>query len=251
MKPLKALFSLLPGGRKLADSYSRRKRTRYFARLGDSEQIFTHYYQVNKWKDSESVSGVGSTLQNTRAIRRELPGFLESYSVDTILDAPCGDYNWFQEIVGHGSLNYIGGDIVKPLVEKNQANHGDRSIRFVHLDIVRDALPAADLWFCRDCLIHLSLDDIRSAIRNFLASEIGYLLTTVHSECVENEEIRTGEFRLLNLELPPFSFPKPALTLDDSADGLPKRAMALWSREELESALSQNEYFSAGASVNP
>lgn len=251
MKPLKALFSLIPGGRKLADSYSHRKRARYFARLGDSEQIFTHYYQVNKWKDSESVSGVGSTLENTQAIRRELPDFLESYNIKTILDAPCGDYNWFQEISRHGSVDYTGGDIVKPLVEKNQASFGNRSTRFVHLDIVRDALPPADLWFCRDCLIHLSFDDIRSAIRNFISSEIDYLLTTVHSECVVNEEIQTGEFRLLNLELPPFRFPSPSETLDDSADGLPKRAMALWSRKELESALSLNEYFLAGASVNP
>jgi hypothetical protein len=60
MKPLKALFSLLPGGRKLAESYSHRKRARYFARLGDSEQIFTHYYQVNNMNAFYAVGDAAS-----------------------------------------------------------------------------------------------------------------------------------------------------------------------------------------------
>jgi len=247
VKPLKALFSLLPGGRKLAESCSRRKRARYFERLGDSEQIFTHYYNVNKWKDPESVSGIGSTLENTRNIRRELPGFLESYEILTILDAPCGDYNWFRGVSATSGFDYIGGDIVKPLVEKNQREYGDERTRFIQLDIVRESMPAADLWFCRDCLIHLSFDDIRSAIANFLASDIRYLLTTVHSECTENTEIQTGEFRLLNLELPPFSLPEPILYLDDTATDLPARAMALWSRADLERALEGSDFFATDA----
>ena len=132
---------------------------------------------------------------------------------------------------------------MRPLVDKNQSEYGDDTTRFIHLDIIQDPLPAADLWFCRDCLIHLFFADIRAAINNFLASEIQYLLTTVHSECRENTEIQTGEFRLLDLELPPFSFPEPLQYVDDSADNLPARAMALWSRETLRSALAMNEFY--------
>ncbi|MGI9258176.1 MAG: hypothetical protein ACR2QQ_05025, partial [Gammaproteobacteria bacterium] len=124
MKPLKMLISLFPGGREFAERRSESRRRKKLSTLGDTEQIFTHYYDVNQWKDAESFSGVGSTLANTRNIRRELPGLLTKLGVRSFLDAPCGDYNWFRELRGEIELNYVGGDIVKPLVEKNQTEFG-------------------------------------------------------------------------------------------------------------------------------
>jgi hypothetical protein len=245
MKPLKALVSLIPGGKKLAERSSERRRRRKLDAIGNAEQIFTHYYEVNQWKDPESVSGVGSTLASTHNIRRELPALIERLGIETLLDAPCGDFNWFRAIPRPGCFRYIGGDIVKPLVASNAAAYGDDRTRFIVLDIVNDALPTADVWMCRDCLIHLSYDDIRSAIARFLDSDIEYLLTTVHVECDRNRDIPTGDFRLLNLELEPFRFPAPILYLDDSADGLPERAMGLWKRDTLREALVDNPWFSS------
>ncbi len=247
MKPLKALISLFPGGRKIAERSSERRRRRKLNSLGDAEHIFTHYYEVNQWKDPESLSGVGSTLANTRNIRRELPVLLKKLGIRSILDAPCGDYNWFREIRSKAGLSYIGGDIVKPLVEKNKNEYGDEDTRFIQLDIVHDALPSADLWMCRDCLIHLSFADIRAVLRQFFESEIDYLLTTVHTECASNKDIPTGDFRLLNLEREPFLFPEPILYVDDSAENLPMRAMGLWRRHELEATLAGNHWYEHGA----
>ncbi|HEY5624555.1 MAG TPA: class I SAM-dependent methyltransferase [Gammaproteobacteria bacterium] len=248
MKPLKALVSLIPGGKRWAARRSERRRRLKLAAIGSAEQIFTHYYEVNQWKNPESVSGIGSTLANTHNIRRELPALMERFGFETLLDAPCGDFNWFRAIPRSGGFSYIGGDIVQPLVASNAAAYGDDRTRFIALDIVNDPLPSADLWMCRDCLIHLSYDDICSAIERFLESDIEYLLTTVHTGCELNRDIPTGDFRLLNLELEPFRFPAPILYVDDSADGLPARAMGLWRRGELLEALADNPWFSRGDS---
>jgi hypothetical protein len=36
-----------------------------------------------------------------------------------------------------------------------------------------------------------------------------------HPDCEENEDITTGDWRLLNLEKPPFNFPKPLQLLNE------------------------------------
>jgi hypothetical protein len=44
------------------------------------------------------------------------------------------------------------------------------------LDLVRDPLPRADAVLCRDCLIHLSLEEGRRAPENIRRSGAAYLL---------------------------------------------------------------------------
>ena len=96
--------------------------------LKDPEKRFTKIYLENHWNDSESRSGEGSTLENTQNVRNELPKILKKYNIKSMLDAPCGDFNWMKSITQDVSIKYIGGDIVKPMIENNQAKHGDNSI---------------------------------------------------------------------------------------------------------------------------
>jgi len=135
-------------------------------------------------------------------------------------------------------VRYIGGDIVPGLVSTNQLRFGDGHTRFEVIDITTDRLPEADFWLCRDCLFHFSDADIFSTLRNFVRSEIRYLLTTTHPLCTENTDIPTGSFRLLNLELPPFGFPEPAERIDDWIEGHPVRQLALWDRASIARVLS-------------
>jgi len=139
------------------------------------------------------------------------------------------------------AVTYIGGDMVQPLVERNQSIYEGPGRRFIKIDIVHDILPTVDLWLCRDCLFHLSNRDIFLVIGNFFRSEIRYLLTSTHSACTENKDIRTGSFRLLNLQLPPFSFCKPITMIEDWIEGFPVRHLALWDRETLRSSLASNK----------
>jgi len=80
-------------------------------------------------------------------------------------------------------------------------------------------------------------------IDNFIRSDIRYLLTTTHSDCAENKDIPTGSFRLLNLQLPPFSFGKPITMIDDGMEGHFVKNLALWDRETLRKSLAFNKAF--------
>jgi hypothetical protein len=207
------------------------------ARIGDAKKIFEHHYAVNEWGSEESVSGPGSEIKYTENIRKEIPRLVSELGVKVILDAPCGDYHWFRMITLGKEVAYIGGDIVRPLIERNQSLYGRENTNFIHLDIVRDSLPKADLWLCRDCLLHLSNRDAWLAIDNFLQSDIRYLLTSTNSNCDKNHDIPTGSCRLLNLRQPPFSFGEPMTLIDDWIEGYPVRHLALWERESLKSSL--------------
>jgi hypothetical protein len=40
----------------------------------ETEEIFTKIYKINGWAGTDSVSGTGSDLQQTRIIIKKLPG---------------------------------------------------------------------------------------------------------------------------------------------------------------------------------
>lgn len=203
-------------------------------RIASSESIFSHYHKSNFWGDSESVSGGGSTKAYTENIREEIPALLERLGVKVFLDAPCGDFNWFKDVCLPENVKYVGADIVPDLIEDNKARHSSKLVDFLVLDITKDNLPLADMWMCRDCLFHLSNRDVERVIENYKKSNIRYLLTSIHPETDENKDIKTGDFRFINLELAPFSFPKPILMIDDWIEGFPKRYLALWERSQFE-----------------
>lgn len=240
---LRKIISAFPGGNILLRKRENFLEGRRIARLGNAKEVFRHYYEVNEWGSEESVSGPGSTIQYTENIRKMIPQLVSDLGSLVILDAPCGDYNWFRMIDWETQITYIGGDIVEALVERNQSNYGNSNTKFINLDIVNDVLPRADLWLCRDCLFHLSYPNILSVINNFLNSDIGYILTSTHPNCKKNIDIPTGSFRLLNLELPPFSFGKPIQAIDDWIEGYPVRRLALWEREALWRNLAANKAF--------
>lgn len=203
----------------------------------DRSAVFEHIHQINHWGDPESLSGPGSTLEYTRNIRAELPRLWSQLGTRVVLDAPCGDYNWFRYIDRAAGIDYIGGDIVESLVRSNQQKYGDAHTRFVRLDIVLDALPDADFWLCRDCLFHLPTSDVLSILRNFAASRIPYLCTSNHPECTLNTDIRPGDFRLINLELPPYNLGKGRAYIEDWIPSYPPRHLVLWHRDDVTRAL--------------
>lgn len=204
----------------------------------DRKDIFTDYYRKNFWSNPESFSGSGSTLEYTENIRKEIPRVIGQFGVKTFLDAPCGDYNWFRYVERAPDVSYIGGDIVPDLIERNNKLYANENTRFMQLDVIADDLPAADIWLCRDALFHFSTDDIFRTLRNFVKSDIKYLFTTTHTECTVNTDILTGDFRLVNLQLPPFNFPEPALFIDDWIDGFHVRKVGLWEKVAIERVLA-------------
>jgi hypothetical protein len=190
--------------------------------------VFEEIFRENRWGDPESRSGLGSNLLFTETLRAELPRVIEEFGVRSMLDLPCGDFFWMQLLAL--DLDYLGGDIVPQLVERNQRLFGDERHRFEELDIVRDRLPTVDLVFCRDCLVHLSYADALRALGNVRRSGSTYLLTTTYFDRQSNRDIRTGDWRTLNLRLPPFGLPPPLRLIDEQApqEGFRDKALGLW-----------------------
>ncbi|MBE9035691.1 class I SAM-dependent methyltransferase [aff. Roholtiella sp. LEGE 12411] len=182
-----------------------------------SKEIFTSFYEKDHWGDRESKSGPGSSEFETRQIRRILPELIQELNINVLLDVPCGDFNWMKSI-DLGNCNYIGGDIVKELIKNNQNQFESSKRVFFECDITKDELPNADLILCRDCLFHLSFEDIFAAIGNFKTSKSKYLLTTTHPDTVENFPILTGGYRGLNMCLEPFNFPTPLKLIYERRD---------------------------------
>ncbi|MCY4101455.1 MAG: hypothetical protein OXF46_11145 [Rhodobacteraceae bacterium] len=104
-------------------SFNRRIRERWRWR-GNPEEVFTRIYNRNIWGSKESPSGTSSELEATTNIRKQIPALVKEYEVKRILDIPCGDYNWMRYVVPKLDVEYIGGDIVKPLIEKNRRKYG-------------------------------------------------------------------------------------------------------------------------------
>ena len=207
-----------------------------------AEQIFTTIYKYKLWGSEESISGPGSSLKYTENLRRELPKIIKDYSIKSIFDAPCGDFYWMKHVLRDVEVDYVGGDIVRPLVSSlNAKNKNDRT-SFIHVDIIKDEYPDADLMICRDCLPHLSFQEAKQVLQNFMASDIQFLLTTTHPhiEGPANVDIAAGGFRLIDLFSSPYCFPaSPLARFDDWIPPHPKRQMCLWNREQVgEAALA-------------
>jgi glycosyltransferase involved in cell wall biosynthesis len=175
--------------------------------MSEMEAVFGRFFRENLW-GAASVSGPGSTAWPTAIIREAVPALLRELAVETLLDAPCGDFNWLSTCAL--PARYIGCDVVGELVDELRRRHGGPGRRFERLDLTRDPLPAADLVLCRDCLGHLPFADARAAIANFRASGARYLLATTFPHWSHNRDIAArGDWRPLNLEHAPFALGPP------------------------------------------
>lgn len=208
--------------------------------LENTEDRFTQIAKVNYWGSKETVSGPGSTLNKTENLRQNLPELFERFAIADIFDAPCGDFNWMKLVVRNYSVNYTGADIVKPLIKNNISRFKNANTNFLHLDITRQNFPEADLWICRDCLIHFSFADTLSALNRYLESEIPYMFTSTHKNTsgFNNSDIKTGHWRIIDLFSAPYFFPQETLfRIDENLTSERPREMCLWSREQIASAV--------------
>ena len=205
--------------------------------LKNEEEIFTEIFEKNLWKDDQSASGTGSNLAATEQIRDLLPKLFDKYKIRTFLDAPCGDFLWMNE-VSLNKISYTGADIVKEIIEYNQKQYSIKG-EFITLNLINDHLKTYDLIMCRECLVHLNNDQIHQTLLNITNSNSKWLLTTTYPDQKENIDIVTGQWRAINLCLPPYNLPKPIEIFDDtdSVPGIYPKKIALWNIETLKGSL--------------
>jgi hypothetical protein len=194
------------------------RSARAFYRRLRGRAVFEKIYRDNQWGDSESRSGSGSGLAATEKIRKGLIDAIERLDVRTMIDAPCGDYYWLSKLnLAEHLTCYLGFDIVPQVIARNKQRWAADKISFAALDLIQRVPPRADLILCRHLLIHLPFDDCIRVLRNFKSSGSRYLMITNQPQVEQNQEIIfTGSYRPLNLYLPPFRFPQPISSIDDS-----------------------------------
>jgi hypothetical protein len=211
----------------LISRLARRKRRRIFDRI----------YSTGAWGGTESVSGPGSGVERASLFRADLESLLRELNVRTLLDAPCGDFRWlatFELPIDR----YVGVDIVPALVARNRDQYENDRRRFYVADMVCDLLPRVDLILCRDGMVHLCDAEIVATLRNFKKSGSRWMLTNTFVEHANHTDITTGEWRALNLTLPPFNLPPPEQIIDEHCLGYDgqyrDKCLALWSLPSLQ-----------------
>ena len=209
--------------------------------MADLKSVFENIAITNKWGSEESRSGAGSTLSYTYNLRHELETIVSKFEIATLFDAPCGDFNWMKAVSFPAGMKYIGGDIASTLVRANKLSHASASRDFIEFDIAKDRFPDCDMWFCRDCLFHLSFESIFQALSGFCESGAKYVMMTNHlnTSRFRNRDIQSGDFRRLDFHLKPFKFPRKVLYLvPDYVFPFPRREMCIWSRAQIMAALN-------------
>lgn len=192
----------------------------------------------------ETLSGTGSTLEATVEIRHHLPKLLRRLGIKTLLDAPCGDLHWISRTDLSMLECYIGLDNDIDVVDRAGARFGDMlsmikgRVKYGLADVLVDgAIEDCDAILCRDFLQHMPNNDVRTALLNIANSGARYALLTHHVSCRQNTSLANrGDFRPINLQLPPWSFP-------DTVDRIPdqrfnERILGAWTTQQIKKALS-------------
>jgi 2-polyprenyl-3-methyl-5-hydroxy-6-metoxy-1,4-benzoquinol methylase len=169
----------------------------------------------------ETPCGYGSTIVGTSTVRAELRQMLDRLGITSLLDAPCGDFNWLATVDLNG-LAYIGIDSSTTNLSTARTRAPNMDFRFA--DIVSDPMPTTDAVLCRDFLQHLPTLMAVKALQNITLSACGWLLATSHNNSVNGDIAMAGRFRPLNLRAAPFFFPDP----EDSIQDGPGRIIGAW-----------------------
>jgi hypothetical protein len=215
------------------------------------KQIFSGIYDNFGFGSLESRSGPGSTLEETKFLREKLKEIVKQKDIKSVVDIPCGDFNWMKEIV-FSFESYTGGDIVEQCIKTNSEEYASKRIKFIDFDLLNDNIPDADLLIVRDIVGHFPLEDGKKIIDNILRSNCKYLLSTTWAKKTEegwtncgpmdvhreNEGVDYGRFYPVNLMAHPFNFPVAEVFLEedvrvDNFDNGNRKALALWDLEEV------------------
>ena len=198
----------------------------------DLAQRFRRIHDTNLWGAPASLSGLGSEIDATAALRAELPRLLEKLDVASLLDAPCGDAGWINR--ANLGVRYAGVDIVPSLIERLPARAAAGEIKGeYHLaDITRDPLPGCDAILCRDALVHLSFANIERAMANFRRSGAAWLIATTFPDWQTNADCEDGDWRALNFERAPFNWGQPVELINENCTeaggGWRDKSLGVW-----------------------
>jgi len=225
------------------------------------QDVYTNW-RFGGWP--ESKSGPGSTMEETDIIRQQIKQLVKDKEIKSVVDVPCGDFNWMKDIV-YSFEKYTGCDIVPEMIQDNQ-KFANSIISFKELDLTQDGIeiPEGDLLIVRDVIGHLPLEGGQKAIANILKSKCKYLLTTTwYSLNDENYHLNhenkdntvtveanwdrgAAAFYPVCLHSKPFNFPKPEFYIEekpkvDGYDNGVRKGLAFYELDKLRQQVQMSE----------
>jgi len=161
----------------------------------------------------ESSSGHGSSLKCTYETRQFIPHLIKEYSIESMIDLGCGDWNWMSKLREEiADVDYEGWDASEILIEENTAKYQNDNTRFFCKDIINNEIPKVDLALCRDVMFHLKTEYTLQILENLKSSGVKYLLSTSYNEVTKNNDqhnviTKFGDWRFyyINLSIAPFN----------------------------------------------
>jgi hypothetical protein len=143
--------------------------------------IFYLIYKTNHWnryqkinKNNILVSGPGSipgSIQ-TKNIIDNLDFFIKKNNIKSILDMPCGDFSWMQDLIKKNNyINYTGYDIVEDIIFYNNKKY------YVSINKILD---------------------------NIKRSKVKFVACSNNNNAINNKDIAVGQHRKINLTIEPF-----------------------------------------------
>ena len=115
------------------------------------KERFEIIYNENYWESKESRSGIGSEIKNTKTLLQGLENVIEKFNIKSIIDIPCGDFNWMRKL-NMKNISYSGLDIVQKSIDENNKKYKKTNVNFYFSDITSSELPKGDLMLS---LIHI------------------------------------------------------------------------------------------------
>jgi SAM-dependent methyltransferase len=176
-----------------------------------TKAAFDRIYETGAWgkKKGVGVSGSGSTLAATEVYRRYLEVFMKEHGIKSVVDAGCGDWEFSQKIDWTG-IDYKGYDIVETVIAANKRQFAKPNVQFFTANIVDADLPPADLLIVKHVLQHLPTADVQKFLHTQLGKYKHVLITdSVNAQLLpaNNRDIEPGQYRELDVTLPPFGVP--------------------------------------------
>lgn len=176
-------------------------------RLGEASSTsaaFDKIYREKLWtnrRESESISGPGSTKRDTQMGRVCIAAWLEKYGIASLGDI-CGDFNWQHMIRGINESNYIGFDTSEVALERARRKHP--GWRLERLDLVDHVPPHTDAFMVREVLQHLPLKMGAKLVQNVIRSGARFLIVSTFPSRA-NHDIPVGQYYTNNIAREPFA----------------------------------------------
>lgn len=168
-----------------------------------TQAAFEAIYEKDDWG---AGSGPGSHPYFTIEYRAFIQRFISMNGIGSIVDVGCGDWQ-FSRFMDFGAASYLGLDVVRPVVERNQQIYGSSRIRFDLMPSDLSTAPGGDLLLVKDVFQHLPDQDIFEMLKSVVPRFRFALITNSYEkiDTAQNIDLANhGAFRCLDLTAAPY-----------------------------------------------